>query len=557
MKEKQFNKELWQTTYHWLLQCGNNISMSYCKEEITTHPDYPSLISVIDFLDSGGMEYKAVQADASYIHEFNYPLLAHIRKPGQEYLHLVSDAAVWDKQKEITEYWTGIVVYPGENANWKNGQNKIYQLNAVKNKIIAAALVITGVALFIMSTFQFHNFSINVFGFLSLLGLIVSIFLLGTELGFQSQIVKQVCGAVSDGGCEKILKSRYAKGFAGITPADASVLYFTSQFIVYLLGCWYESLFISIILLAFTGIAIAAWSIYTQAVKLKQWCALCLGIVAVLFLQSIIAFIAMPSLLRGSSLRDWVLIQQSNLPETISNQASQSIYWGFGIFVLLFFVSGLLLIPIKQLIKTNSSNKLKLAELKKWKLDAPLFINQWQQEQEVDTLVWENDLLLGNASAPLLITVACNLYCAPCAKAHIQLENLLNRFSDKLKVQIRLLCNAADNETDKRTLSVKSILQKAATTKNNTDLQEMLSNWFDWMNYEKWNDKWKPNNTINVNERLQQHNKWIENSAVAFTPTFFINGRKMPGRYGLSDVEILIPQLVELLAVTKTNIIQR
>ncbi|MDP3667964.1 MAG: vitamin K epoxide reductase family protein [Sediminibacterium sp.] len=505
--------------------------MSYCKEEITTHPDYPALISVIDFLDSGDMDYKAVRADASYIHEFNYPLLAHIRKPGQEYLHPINDAAVWDKQKEITEYWTGIVVYPGKNANWKNGQNKIYQQNAVKNKVIAAALVITGVALFIVSAFQFHNLLINIFGFLSLLGLLVSVFLLGTELGFQSQIVKQVCGAVSNGGCEKVLKSSYAKGVAGITPADASVLYFTAQFIVYLLGCWYPSLFISIILLAFSGIVIAAWSIYTQAVKLKQWCALCLGIVAVLVLQSINALFIMQHFL--------------------ANEIGSSVYVGLGIFVSLFFVLALALLPVKQLIKTNSSNKLKLAELKKWKSDADLFINQWQQEQEIDIVIWENDLLLGNPSAPLLITVACNPYCGPCAKAHMQLENLLNRFADKLKIQIRLLCNA-ENETDKRTLSVKSILQKAVTTKNNTDLRKMLSNWFDWMNYEKWNDKWQPDNTIDITQRLQQHSKWVEDSSIAFTPTFFINGKKLPGRYSLDDIEILIPHLADLIADKET-----
>jgi hypothetical protein len=49
--------EPWQTAYQWLKEAGNKIDSSYCKEAITTHPDYPALISVIDFLDSGRMEY--------------------------------------------------------------------------------------------------------------------------------------------------------------------------------------------------------------------------------------------------------------------------------------------------------------------------------------------------------------------------------------------------------------------------------------------------------------------------------------------------------------------
>jgi protein-disulfide isomerase len=278
--------------------------------------------------------------------------------------------------------------------------------------------------------------------------------------------------------------------------------------------------------LAFSGIAVAAWSIYTQAVKLKQYCALCLSIVAVLVLQSITALF---------------IIQQF-----ILNEISSSVYIGFGSFIALFFILALVLLPTKQLIKTNNSNKLKLAELKKWKLDAGLFINQWQQEQEVDTAIWANDLLIGNPFAPLLITVACNPYCGPCAKAHQQLDNLLHRFANKLKVQIRLLCNA-ENENDKKTVAVKAILQKAATIKTNSDLQQMLTDWFERMDYEKWDAKWKSDNTINVNKRLQEHSKWVVDSAIAFTPTFFINGKKLPGRYNLDDIEILIPQLTEMM----------
>jgi hypothetical protein len=112
--------------------------------------------------------------------------------------------------------------------------------------------------------------------------------------------------------------------------------------------------------LAFSGIAVAAWSIYTQAVKLKQYCALCLSIVAVLVLQSITALFIMQHL--------------------ILNEISSSIYIGFGNFIALFFILALVLLPIKQLIKTNSSNKLKLSELKKWKLDAGLFINLWHRK---------------------------------------------------------------------------------------------------------------------------------------------------------------------------------
>jgi uncharacterized membrane protein len=515
--------ELWQLTQNWLLQLGNTPNTKYCREEITTHPDYPAMTSVVDFLDSGNMKYQAVEADASYIHEFNYPLLAHIRLPGQEYMHIIPNAAEWDKQKEITQHWTGITIFPEKNSSWQNEQNTIYQKNAFKNKIFSAALIIIGLGLFIISSIFQSDVLAAVFGLFSLIGLVISLFLLGTELGYQSQIVKQVCGAVSDGGCEKVLKSKYANGFLGITPADAAVLYFSTQFIIYLLSSLYPVLLQSVFLLAYAGIAIATWSIYTQAVKLKQWCALCLSIAAILILQTAPALV----LLNSKS-----LILNSITP--------------IAAFLISILLLSFMLLPIKQLIKINNTNQQKLAELKKWKTDAGLFINLWQHEQQVDTTIWEKDLVIGNINAPIQITVACNPYCDPCAKAHIQLDNILHRFNDTVKIQIRLLCNIKD-ESDKLTIAVKAILQKAETLNNNIELQQILTDWFEWMDIERWHAKWEPNKHIDVRERLHEHAKWVKQSAVQFTPTFFINGRKLPKRYNLKDIEILIPQLAEIL----------
>lgn len=523
MALQKTNTELWQLTQNWLLLLGNKPNTKFCREEITTHPDYPAMTAVTDFLDAGNMQYNAVQADASYIHEFNYPLLAHINQPGQQYLHIIPNATEWDRQKEITQHWSGIVLFPEKNASWQNEQNSNYDKEALKNKVFAIILIAVALGLFIASSMRLINIAIIAFGVLSLLGFSISIFLLGAELGYKSELVKQVCGAVSNGGCEKVLKSKYAKGMFGITPADVSVLYFATQFIFYLLSPYFTYFLNCLLLIAFCGVVIAAWSIYTQALKLKQWCSLCLGIVAVLVLQAGIAFL----------ITNYQFLNLSSLQSLL-------------LFVMAIAILAVALLPVKTLVKTNNTNRQKLAELKKWKTDAGLFINQWQQEQKVDTTIWENDLLLGNPAAPILITVACNPYCGPCAKAHIQLDELLYRFPNKVKVIVRLLCNV-NEENDKRTIAVKAILQKVATINDNAKLQNILSDWFVWMDYEKWVDKWQPDNNINVNDRLKEHSNWVEHSGVQFTPTFIVNGRKLPGRYNLNDITVLLPQLTEIL----------
>jgi uncharacterized membrane protein/thiol-disulfide isomerase/thioredoxin len=520
--EKKPN-DLPTTALQWLAATGIHTNAAYTKEAITTHPDYPAMTALTDFLESGGMEYDAVQADASYIHEFNYPLLAHIKQPGNEYLHLINNTTDWDAQKETTQHWSGIALYAAKNATWQNDENDAAQKAAQKNKYIAAAFIIAGLALYVASVYYYTNFIVNIFGLLSLACLAISIAALGTELGYQSKLVKQVCGTVGNGGCEKVLQSRFAKGIAGITPADASVLYFAAQFILYLVGSLYNPVLSGIITIALASIAVAVWSIYTQAVKLKEWCALCLAIVAVLLGQATIAF-----------------VQFSNEPTSITPN-SQLLYT-----ITQFLITSLLLtltyLPIKQLIKKLSSNKQELASFKKWKTDASLFVAQWQNEPTCDNTIWENDLLIGNPQAPIRITVACNPYCGPCAKAHTELDKLVEKYGDKVSVQVRLLFLLAD-EKNKLTIAAKAILQQAKKITNEKELKQMLTDWFEWMDYEKWSVKWKNSTGFDVKDEIGKHDTWINETNITHTPTLFINGKKIPSRFNIKDIEKMIPQL--------------
>jgi uncharacterized membrane protein len=500
---------LWQTTYLWLNACGSRLSRNYCKEEITTHPNYPSLLSVIDFLEIGGMGYKAVQADASYIYEFNYPLLAHIKKAGNEYIRIIQDSTEWNKQQDTKQSWTGVVVYPEINAQWKNEQHRIYRRSEIRDRLIWVCFAITGGTLFFLSVLQCHQVLINTFGLLS----------------FQSQTIKQICDAINKAGCEAAMKSTYARGVAGATPSDLSIIYFSMQFVIYLTSCLYPYFLRGILSLAVVGTMVAVWSIYVQAWKLKQWCALCLAIVVVLFLQSVVAFVTL-SALQGLSI----------------HQIFFECFFSLVIIVPLCFIY----FPVKKLLKENGSKKLKLAGLKKWKLNGELFMSQWKHERKVDVEIWENDLLLGNPDAPVQITVACNPYCWPCAKAHGQLDDLLQRFDGKIKVQIRLLHNPESNN-DKLSQAVRAILRKASTVQTNREMKEMLSDWFSWMDYDKWIVKWRPINNIENDQGMKKHSHWVKESNISYTPTFFINGRQLPEPYTIADVGLLIPQLAALL----------
>lgn len=513
--------ELWKTALNWLKLSGNNINKNYCKEEITTHPDYPALSALTDFLETGGMKYSAVEADASYIDKFNYPLLAHIKEPGHQYLHIVTEASKWDTQKNITDKWSGIVIYTEKKSSWKHTENDTRKKEDNIQRNYGFAVLFAALGLYALSVYNNPIFSYAIFGLLSLAGLFISQLITQTELGVQNYLVKQVYGAVSNGGCDKVLKSNYAKGIADFTTGDIAIIYFAAQFFSFLITPLFPALFNPLIIFSIAGILVALVSIYTQAVILKQWCALCIGIVGVLLLQFAIAIF---------------LISNINITHLINWQPIVT-------FFAIAFIIALIVSPIKKILIQNHLNKQKLAELKKWKTDASLFKIQWQLEQTVDTTIWENDLLIGDPNAPIMLTVACNPYCGPCAKAHQELDEILENFKNLLCIQMRFVCDP-ENENDKRTIAVKAILQKAIEFEKKETPQKMLSDWFKDMNFEKWSRNWKITKVVNVMNDLKQHDLWSKQSNIQFTPTFFVNGRKLPGRYGLNDLKILIPQLI-------------
>jgi len=521
--------QLWETAYYWLRNTNSKLNKNYCRKELTIHPTYPSLISLIDFMDAGQIPYRAVRADSSYIEDFDYPLLAHVKTPGEEYLQIVNNSKEWNKSEELLSYWTGNVIYLESNKSWQNSINLSYVRNEMRSRLIVVALIGLGLTILILSYLNTSSFQLKLYGFLSFLGLITAFFITGAELGFQNEITKQVCGVFSASGCKQVIGSRYAKGYFGITPGDLSVAFFFAQFCLYVGGVWKPALYTNLPLFSFIALPAVIWSIYIQASKIKQWCGLCLIMAFILTSQAILSTL---------------------IPSDFNSVLPQFL------FPVLFMTGIAILVPFKKMVNSSIANKIKSAEFNNWKLDGTLFMHQWKEELEADTSIWQNDLILGDHRTPLRITVACSTTCGPCAKTHAQLEHLLHKYKTKLHLQIRLLNNPS-NDADIRTKTVKAIIQRSLSIKNNDELGNIIADWFNWMDYEKWAAKWmKPNldgaQDAYVREKLTQHFDWIQQHNIASTPTLFMNGRMIPSRYQLKDVELLIPQLSEL--VTKEEI---
>jgi len=524
--------QLWQTAHDWLKANGNKADLGFCKQEITSHPEYPRLTSLVDFLDKGKLSYHAVQTDISCIEQFNYPVLAHIAVPGNQYVKVVRRSDEWRKRGSDLQYWSGIVIFSEPDSGWKNNDSLAFKRQRNRVLFIYSCLGLIILAAFGIASLYQSNSLFILFVFFSLVGAGLSFIALGTELGFDNQYVKQVCSSINSKGCEAVIQSPFAKGIAGISAADASLAYFCTQVVLYIISSRFPTISNAVVALAYTGVVVISWSLYTQAIILKQYCIVCLGIVLVLLAQGFIALSIHPFI---------------------------DHFQEFGFFGGIYLTSLLGIVLIKRMQKTINEGRTEISKFIQWKANTDLFLKQWDDEPAADMATWSDDLIFGRSDAPLHIVVACNPFCNPCAETHKKLEKLIDQFSGKIKVQIRFLCKSIDVE-DRYTKAVTAILKKGAVSADNSECRDMLMDWFKWMDYDKWVAKWQlsslaPDMPVkeryDVTQRVKLHDDWTKDNGIQFTPTLFLNGKKIPGKYSIDDFNLLIPELAVIFSDNK------
>lgn len=511
-------EELSSTSYKWLKSLGIKINKKYLIEELTMHQDYPAISSLADFLDMGNMDYVVAEADETYIEKFKYPLLAHIKENNKEGLVAVNNSTMWVQQPQLLDAWTGVIVMPGNNVKWETKESVQLSKDSFSKTLTKASTIMVLLISTFFITFYAPLWQEKLFIILSFLGVLLTWVTFETELGIQNQYVKQVCDSVSPrGGCNAVLKSKQAKTFFNISIADTGLTWFISQYlllaVVYLIP-QFSFLKATLFLFSIVGIGVAGWSIYAQKFMIKQWCALCLGIATLVFIQALLSLLSLNFFFsfRGSLIMT-------------------------GTFIIVYIIA---ILPIKSVINKNRKFTLLHSQLKRWKNDVSIFFALWQQQEKADTRIWENELINGNNRAPLLLTIACNPYCIPCAKAHKTIERWIEQYPGKIAVSVRFAINL-DNEADPKMIAAKLILQQSLETHNKAKLVE---DWYDWMDMDRWKNKYPSEESAGATDLLYRHSEWAKQADIRFTPTLFINGRQMPVQYSLNDIESLLPQLI-------------
>lgn len=519
-----------------------NVTNYSLKETISNHTYFPSLLTITDTLNIFGVNSAAIKLGDNKLEDFQTPFLIPIQKKGWDKLYItiinnISSTELeyydpfnlkWNiEKKEVFEKWmNGTIILVEKNKI--NGEKDFLSKKKIENnkrtvKILPLIVLLFLVLLSVVTSIYFDFTTIYGYIFISLFitGFIISLLLIFYEIDIQNPFLKKVCSGIQNVNCGAVLKTKGAS-FYGLEWSVIGLSYFFSGcFTLLIFG--FSNFYILDILSSLSIISsfYIIYSLYYQFKIAKQWCILCLGIQAILFLQMIISF-------------HYFYIHIS-LFNSINFQLIIKVLLIYSILL----TTSIYIFPIIKKYKLTNKYKLRWKRLK---TNPNVFKSIMSQQKKVKDSK-NIGIILGNPDAKNEIIKVCNPYCMPCADAHPILEKILNKNND---IRLKIIFTASNDINDITAKPVKHFM--ALADNRLTDMHTILDDWYVSKeinkDYNIFSQKYPlTNEEIDTQGyKLTEMSKWCDQVEISSTPTFYING------YALMEEIYTINDLSDIFA---------
>ncbi|MDH7914575.1 vitamin K epoxide reductase family protein [Winogradskyella sp. SYSU M77433] len=508
----------------------SNVRIDFDELEIQflSHPSYPSLHALTGVLNHFNIENAAIRLPVNkdvlkelpeyFIAQVNYnnaPQLALVHKEEESFKVTYSEKKQESlNKKQFLENFTGVVSIIENDIT--NKPEAI--INNNKHYLLASAF------LFIILYQYFYGIS-NLTSFLYILlaifGVIVSYAIFKQEQGETTIINSTLCNISNEKkDCDSVLNSKGATLFKTIKLSDISMVYFLASSIsIFMLKASGFSLSVNY-LISLLALPVTVYSIYYQKFIIKKWCALCLTIVTILWLQA--------GLLITNNLLYFDIPIQSILA-IIASYSIAIFIWNF----------------TSNAKKSNIDfNKLKIDYLK-FKKNFGLFSLAIQNSETVNTFIPDfQEMSFGNKESNLKIVIVTNPYCGHCKSVHKLISKILDLHKDDVEIKIRFNINT--NDKGAQAVNVTGRLLELYFSKGRNESLSAMHDIYGDVNTEDWLKKW--GNCENLDyfyDILLQSREWCNESNLNFTPALLINEKMYPKEYSRDDLIYFIEELEE------------
>jgi uncharacterized membrane protein/protein-disulfide isomerase len=516
------------------------ITVTTLKKGIEEHPDYPSLLSISDVLNDYRIENMGIKFNSDTFNKIPCPFITQLKgtKSTVDFFTVVKsidnfNVTFFDVEKQ---QWgivakndflkrcsdVALITEVGDNVGEKDyaekrkeeKQKQVIQYIALG--CFPAIIIIADILALLQSGAD--ALLPFIFSVLTLLGSVVGVLLLWYELDQHNPVLQQICSGGNKINCGAVLQSKASKLF-GISWSAIGFSYFTGNLLLLLFwgGTNHAALFITAWVNAIAS-PYVLFSVYYQWQVAKQWCILCLCTQALLVLQLVIALIG-----------GWhTLLFANMITATMIIQALTA----FAVPLIATFI----LLPALQ--KAKESKKT-FTELQKLKHTRQVFDALLSKQQVVTESTRGLGLTLGNPDATIKIIKVCNTFCGPCAKAHSPMHALLE---NNPNVQIQIIFTGTNAEGDERTIVANHLLS-IAEEGDEKWLSQALDDWYvhSDFDYDAFARKYPMGKKIKKhNTQIELMSDWCDKMNIRATPTFFINGYKLPDIYTVADFKYFL-----------------
>ena len=530
MKMKYDN--LFELVKIFLTKTGNSLHSEELKLQLLSHPTYPSLHSVTGVLthfriDNLALDVPRDQETLDQLPEVFFSLTSRhkyiiVEKRNDSVKVYQEGEGKWKNvpNEDFLNDWSGIVLAIDDEITISPKDVGTIAYKPGWTLALVSLALLGGLIYFLKP--DLSNLLYFIFG---LMGLAISTLIVSKRMGFKNLAVDKMCSGGEATSCNDVLESPSAKIFNLINLSDLSLVYFVSTSIAWTVCSLLQIPNSLLILITALSIPMIGYSVYYQGFVIKKWCTLCLGIVGALLLQFFV-FLWDPSVvlnIQGIGAQTAVLLGAILF---------SSIAWS----------------ALKPLLEAKAGIFELTVNYFKFKRNFSLFEAAFLKSDEYDMALENNqhqEIVLGNPEAQLNFTLVTNPKCIYCKQAHMDVEKILEKFSDSVSVHIRFNVNPDDKSFDGFKVSNRllAIYNSEFSSKTNQALHEAYEEDVD-MN--QWLAKWNvmgPEKDYSDLMKAQKH--WCAKTGINFTPALLLQGRELPTMYERTDIVHFIGDILE------------
>ncbi len=500
------------------------------KFQLLSHPTYPSLHSITGVLDHFVIENIAakVAIDSETLLQLDSYFLTQIRnETGEHFVIFIKKKdtinLIFSREytqilsvEEFLKIWTGVILIIDSDEDDINIEAK-----STKKRILG--IIITSILFIISFLLLKPSLSELLHYILSIIGVTFSVLIILKELGLQSNTLDRICSiGQSKVSCDTVLNSKGASLPGSIKLSDVGIVYFISFILSSFLFLLSGTSFIPIYILSLVSIPFTFYSVIYQFNVIKSWCTLCLGVVAVLWLQIV------PIYISGYSITG---ISYDFLPLSLLlfSFSIVSVCWSY----------------VLPLLKKEIALKTLKIDHFKFKRNYSLFDTLLSKSELVSSgAIDKDEIIFGNRdeNSKLYITIITNPSCGHCKEAHTLVEQLLRQNNEEIQIIVRFNVPAQDRNNNSTQITAR-LLEIYHEGEQDQPLKAMHDAYLN-LECNDWFKKWGRNGNENYFKILEKQNKWCIDHNKNFTPEILINGKSFPKEYNTKDLLFFVEDLL-------------